>query len=278
MSASEARRTLAGELRAARSMAGISGRAMAKQLGLTQGTVWRIDNGETLPKRMHVEAWLMACGVDVETRDRVLNLLGVAHREAPSWSRRLADASHLQAQAAERERGSRLVRNFQPTLLPGLLQTPDYANAAMSLADLTGDVDLPRALAARLERQAILHEEGRRFEFVIAESAVRWAPKPGVLAGQLDRLLVLAGLASVDLAILPATAASGAVPWHNFVLHVPTDDRSPYVTIELSHEQVQVRDGADVGIYQVLWERLHDAAATGGAAVDVIRTAMADAR
>lgn len=269
---SEIRRALAAELRAARSMAGISGRGMAKQLGITQGTIWRIDNGETLPRLDQAERWLDACNVHGDQRDRILDLLGEAHRDAPAWSRRLAGAEHLQRQAAEREQASRRVRNYQPTVIPGLLQTEQYARHVMQLADITGGTDLAAALAARLDRQAILHEDARRFAFVLDEAVLSWWPAPDVAAGQLDRLIALAELDTIDIAVVPRSAAV-ATPWHNFVIHDPADETPPYVTVETVHDGIEVRDRKDVALYVTLWDRLWKAAATGDEALELIRRA-----
>ncbi len=88
---------------------------------------------------------------------------------------------------------ARLIRNFQPTVIPGLLQTAEYTRSVLALGKTT---DRAAALAARLERQQVLHEPGRRFEFVISEQVLRWAPGPLAQAGQIDRLLSLMTLES----------------------------------------------------------------------------------
>lgn len=249
-------------------MAGVSGRVLTARMkaehGLTmsQGTVWRIDNAETLPALVQVQAWLRVSGADGATRERVLELLGQAHRESPAWSRRLAGQEHLQRQAADRERASVRVRNFQPTVVPGLLQTTEYARHVLSRADVTGDTDVAAALAVRLERQAILHEPGRRFEFLIPES-VLWAtlPTPGAMVAQHERLVEAAGLPSIDLAIRPLSAVVDTT-WHGFALH-EADDGTVYAASELLTDYLEIRARADVAMLETRWTELWAAAVVG---------------
>ena len=70
------------------------------------------------------------------------------------------------------------VRNFQPGIIPGLLQTADYALRIMEIANIQGAVDLADAVNVRLARQEALYDQGRHFEFIMTESALRWRPGP----------------------------------------------------------------------------------------------------
>lgn len=266
---SPSRQELATELRTLRAMAGVSGRTLAKRLGVSQGTTWRIENAATLPTREQAEAWLRECGADPARTARVLAMLDAEYRESPSWSRRLAGRSHLQGEAAGRERGSAVVRNFQPTIVPGLLQTAEYARHVLPIADVMNATDHAAALTARLDRQSVLHEEGRRFEFLLGERALRWAPGPGVMAAQLDRIASLATLEAVEVGVLP-DAAPGVVPWHNFVMQFPADGSPPYVTAELISAPMTVT-GPDVQLFDELWQRMWSAAVVGDDAVEMIR-------
>lgn len=243
---------LAVALARVRSMAGLSGRAMADRTGTTQGTLWRIEHGKTLPTLDLVKKWLNACSAEDDTRRGVLALLEQAHTDAPSWSRRFAGRAHLQEEEAARERASTRVRNLQTCVVPGLLQTPDYARHVMRLADMTGEVDIPAAVAARMQRQVVLHEPGRRFEFLIAERVLRWAPTPGVMPAQLDRLATLDTLDTVTIGVIPA--GTPLITWSPFVIHDPAGDDPVFVTVELNHGLVEVRRPSDVGIYLQRWK------------------------
>lgn len=268
------RRQLGAELRKLRSLAGLSQRVLVEALSSSQAGISRIEHGETLPTREQVNAWLRTCDVrdDQDVRDRVLGLADAAHGETRPWGDMLpTDESHLQGVAGEREKSATLIRNCQLTWLPGLLQTAEYARLVIEQTDPESERDTAAALAARLQRQQILFEKGRRFEFLIAEAALLWVPEAGVLDAQRDRLLSLATLPTVEIAILP-NRRTGTPAWHSFIIFQAADESS-FVTAELVHGGQEITDPNAVRPYMALWDRLWKAAATGDEAVDHIRSA-----
>lgn len=264
------RRQLGGELRTARSLAGLTQRELAATLETSQASIVRVERGVALLSREATQSWLLACGVAETVRDRVLVLAEAAHSETWSWAEPLGgEVTHLQGVARDRERSARTVRNYQAMWIPGLLQTAGYAQALLPQVDPTGRMDHAAAVAARLERQQALYEPGRRFEFLIEENALRWMPGPKVRAGQMDRLLTVATLETVEIGVLRIDRV-GAAGWHSFTLFEP-EEGPPYVTTELLHGGQVVVDPADVSLYQELWDQLSAAAVTGDAAVSAIK-------
>ncbi len=78
--------------------------------------------------------------------------------------------------------------------------------------------DVDAAVAARMRRQDVLHTSGKTFHFVILEAALRTRLcPPDVMAGQLDRLLGLDGLANVSFGILPTAVELPVAPLHGFL-------------------------------------------------------------
>lgn len=253
-----------------RSLAGVSGRDLAKQVGVSQPTVVRIERAENAPSMPIVLAWLDATGAPAEAHERVIALTEAIHLQTVRWPTLLAGRNQLQDEVRERELESVLVQNFQPTVIAGLLQTTAYTRALLPLTDITGRLDHEATLAGRHQRQQVLYEPGRRFQFLIAESVLSWAPGEDVLAGQLDRLLQLSDLPAVDIAVLP-TAARVATPWHNFVIHHVADSDASYVTTELIHGTQRLSDLGEVEMYRDLWDRLWAASSTAENAREIIR-------
>jgi transcriptional regulator with XRE-family HTH domain len=262
-------RQLATELAYLRSLSGLSGRDMAERVGISQPTVVRIERAEAIPSMPVVLAWLDAADAPPQARERVTALTDAIHVQTVRWPTLLSGRSHLQDDVHERELESVLVRNFQPTVIAGLLQTPAYTRALMPLTDIAGQIDHDATLAARLRRQQLLYDSGRTFQFIISEAVLSWSPGKDVMAGQLDRLSQLAELPTIELAVLPATARA-ATPWHNFVIHVLSDD-SAYVNTELIHGTQRLSDAGEIALYRGLWDRLWSASATGDDAVHLIR-------
>jgi hypothetical protein len=258
------------ELLHQRDKAGISGRALGKAIGESHGKIWRIDNGHQLPTIKLVTDWLDACKVEEPKRQQILDLAEAVHGETRPWGDLLAGVGHLQGVARQRETNAAVVRNFQPTVIPGLLQTPEYAARVIPLADHTNSVDHDTALAARLQRQQILYEDGHRFQFLLVETALHWSLEMGDIGpAQLDRITSLSRLATVELGVIPA-GQDVVIPWHNFVILEPVDD-DPYVVTELFHGEQKITIAEQVELYRSLWERMWKAAAVGGEAVELIR-------
>jgi transcriptional regulator with XRE-family HTH domain len=264
-------RQLAAELAMQRRLSGLSGRDMAKRLGVSQPTVVRIEHAEHAPPSLPVvQAWLDAVNANPESRERATALTEAIHLQTVRWPALLADRTHLQDEVRQRELESVLVQNFQPTVIPGLLQTASYTQALLPLTDISGKLDHAATLAGRLERQQVLYESGRQFQFLITEATLTWSPADNLLDGQLDRIAQLCTLPTVDIAVLPARVQV-ATPWHNFVIHTVAGDTSSYVTTELIHGIQRLGDGEEVQLYRRLWDRMRNAAITGVDAVQLIR-------
>ena len=248
---------LAFELNRLRSLSGLSGRALAALLGINQTAMLRIQRGARKPTAALTNTWLDAVGAGDEDRDRVLALLDAVHMETLPWAQALGKDGSYQGRAAEQERAATLIRAFQPTIIPGLLQTTDYIREVLPLAGVSGLEDHAAALAGRLQRQEILHEPGRAFRFLLTEAVLRGLNSPPLPGAQADRLVQLAGLPTVTLAVLPSEAPVVALPWHNFVIF-----DAELVVAELIHGPVEITEPDLVKLYEVLWDQLWAAAMT----------------
>ena len=260
---------LRAELIRLRIQAGLGGRPLAARLGVTQATVSRIERGLTLPSLPVVRSWLDACDADEAIRVTVLVLAETLHTASRGWSALLAEHGHAQREFRARDTASTRVQNFQPTVVPGLLQTPEYARAVLRLGR-TRDVEA--AVAERVARQAVLHDEGRRFSFLLAERVLRW-PVGGheVVAAQRDRIVSLGRLPAVEVAVLPDAVVTLAL-WSNFVIWHPTDGPA-FAGVETWLGEDRVTDPGDVETLAGVWTRLWDAAVHGEDAVELIRKA-----
>lgn len=175
----------------------LSQRDVAGQVGLSQSSVVRIERGQ-------LDTWIVITDASGDHGKNLTGLLDAVHGETRPWSI-VFDSSvpvQLQEEARERNAAAAVVRNFQPTVVPGLLQTVGYSRAAL---DLERSPDVAAALSARLDRQQVLHEQGRRFELVIGEQALQWPPGAGAWAGQAEHLLSLATLPNVELSVEAVT-------------------------------------------------------------------------
>lgn len=269
----EQRAQLGSELRQVRMLAGLSGREMARQTGISQPTVVRIERGDSLPSLPEVEAWARAAKVPGGRKTVLVALLNAAVNEVVTFREKLAGGlAAIQREVGEREAVSGTVRNFQPGIIPGLLQTAEYARRVMDMSDIAHDADPAAAVAERLDRQRGLYDKTRRFEFLMTEAALRWRPgPPELLAAQLDHVASLATLEAVELGVIPADAEMHAITRCGFILY---EDRGgaepPIVVVETPHAELTVSDPAQVDLYRDQLAAFRESAVYGAAAIEVV--------
>lgn len=246
------REQLAASLRALRTKAGLTGEQLAGRLSMSQPKVSRIETGQSLPSLEEVRAWAATTGA---TREEVADLAALLEQvatSATSWRilHRLGLAGKQQ-EIAELERRAKHIRTFQPVMVPGLLQIAEYARRVAEMAYEPGDIG--RAVAARLERQSILYDQTKQFDFLITEGALRWRPGPAALMRpQLDRLISVASLPNVRLTVVPLGEAQ--IPFlHPFVVWELDDET--IVSVETYSAELWVQEAADVARYLEVWER-----------------------
>ncbi|MEU5951374.1 helix-turn-helix transcriptional regulator [Streptomyces sp. NPDC047525] len=206
------RRKLGAELRALRTHAGLTSGQAADRVGWHQSKVSRIETGRSSVKAADVRLLLEAYEVrDPRLRQLLVALAGSdddggrrhwwhAYRELLPPAYR--DFISLESQACR-------MRTLETTVVPGLLQTPDYARAVTRAAlDGLPDDQVDTLVEVRLARQDVLRAAPPLRLSVILDEAVLHRPVGGnhVLAGQLKRLLEAAQLPHVRLQVLPFAA------------------------------------------------------------------------
>jgi transcriptional regulator with XRE-family HTH domain len=270
------RRRLAEALKALRVGAGLSGARLAEMLGWQQSKVSKIETRRQLPGEDDISAWAGATGASPEAASDLLAMLRGARIEYAAWkdAYRESGADGVQAGILEIEAGSARIAEFQPALISGLLQTAEYARELQHLPcgplSYGRDEDeISRMVAERMQRQQVLYQPGKQVQIVMLEGALRSrVVSAQTLAGQLDRLMSVIGLASLELGIIPFEAAVPVWPTAGFRLY---DD----LVIEESVEgENQVADPDLVARYGKDFELLREAANVGRDAVPVIRRSL----
>jgi transcriptional regulator with XRE-family HTH domain len=263
-----ARRQVAVELGRLRRQAGISGRAMADRLGVSQATISRAESGARLLTLPLTRAWLDAVHADEPTRNTVLALAEASHSETVAYRLRLRTQAHLQDHVTNLEAETRRLCAVDSITVHGLLQVPEYAVSIMELADTDQMIDQTAALAARLERQQLLDDDTRSFSFVMLEQVLR---APMVTAAQLLHLAAVAtSRPTVTIGIVPFAAPWPAIPWSGFNLY-ELRDGSRVVTAELTHGESTVTGEEDLDLYADLHDRWLARAVAGEQAAELCR-------
>jgi transcriptional regulator with XRE-family HTH domain len=184
------------ELRELRKAAGLTQEALGEKLHSSGGFVGQIETAERRPKPDYVADLDRILGA----RGRLIRLAHhaqLASLAQPSWFVGYANA----------ESKAQRIRTFEPQVIPGLLQTEEYAR------ELFRKVRMPQAeaeerAARRMTRQSILrHRDPTELWVVLDEGAiVRASRTPGVARSQLEYLLQVCELPNVILEVLPLDA------------------------------------------------------------------------
>lgn len=265
---------LGAQLKGLREFAGLTTRQLADATegvrGLSQAMIVRIEGGQKAPSRPVILAWAKATGASRETRDSLVEQAEAIYTQVKAW-RNLGDGTrHMQEEVHAREQTSSIISNYQPFIIPGLLQTRAYAAAVMPLIDVVGRFDHAAAVEERIKRQQLLMEPGRTFRFIVGEGAFHF--NPGLpreqFVEQVRRVAMLAELETVDLAILPTARTGAAVVLAAFVIAEGNDDR---VSVELPHASSIFRNDQDIEVYWINYERLLGASVTGQDAIAQIQ-------
>ncbi|MGW6686755.1 helix-turn-helix domain-containing protein [Streptomyces sp. NPDC054961] len=250
---------LGAALRALREASGKEAKAVARSALMSPSKLSKIENANLLPSATDVERILTAIGVSDAIKAEYTEAARAATTEATAWRLLKRAGIHKGQQAAKAlEAQMAVLRLFQPALVPGLLQTPEYIRAILQRHDLTEDA-LTRTISGRLERQAVLFDSTKKLRFVITEPVLRWRiVPPPMMAAQLDRIVSMSRLAHVDIRVVPLSAPQTDIANHAFVVR---DDRM--VTVETVHAEIVVTDPRDVEMYVRKFEGFEKAAVSG---------------
>jgi transcriptional regulator with XRE-family HTH domain len=195
---------LGGELRRARVAAGFASQdALSAALGFDRTVIAKAETGERPPTADVLAVWCQACQLDDNLFGRLAVLARRADGPVPTWFE-----DWLQAEGEAQS-----LRIWSPTLIPGLLQTPEYARALFLAAQSDTSDDVIGALvAARLERQAILDRADPPDLVVVLDEAVlhRLIGSPQVMHDALVRVAELSQRAYVVVQVVPASNAANA--------------------------------------------------------------------
>ncbi|MFE4974687.1 helix-turn-helix domain-containing protein [Kitasatospora sp. NPDC056651] len=248
-------------LRELRKTSGMEAKAVARGAVMSQSKLSKIETGKISPTVMDVERILTAMGVPGEIKVEYMAAARAEATEATAWRlvRRLG-YHRKQQQIKALDESAEIIRVFQPSLVPGLLQTPEYMRAVFERKDLS-EKQLSGAVSGRLARQRALYDVGKTLQFLITEPVLRWRLVPAaMMAEQLDHIISASRLEHVDIRIVPLTAPQTQTSAHSFVIR---DDRT--VTVETVHAELAVTDPRDVEMYVRKFNGFSDIAVSGTA-------------
>jgi transcriptional regulator with XRE-family HTH domain len=243
------------QLRRLREARGITAQAAAKAIRGSESKISRIELGRNAIREIDVLDLLTFYGVDATEREQLLNLAEQANR--PGWWHRFNDILPDWFQAyVGMEEAATSIRIYEPQFIPGLLQTPRYTAAVLTMCDIPiGEAE--RHVILRKERQRRFTEGRVKLWVIIEETALR---RPigsrEILLDQLQYLLSLTDRSNLTLQIIPFGRGGHAVPSGFTILRFGDSDLQDVAYLEHLTSALYFDKKSDVDRYLLAMERL----------------------
>ena len=257
------RRRLRAELRRTRQEAGLTQEQVAAAMDWSLSKVIRIEAGHVGISTNDLKALLRHYQITDPDRTEELAALARAARERAWWSAYREVASDGLRQLVGYETASFIVRNFEPLVVPGLLQTEEYAHALLTGLDERIPAERVDGLVEmRMRRQELLDRADPPLLFCIVDEAVvrRVIGGPAVMRRQLQRMAEQAAKPNVTVEVVPFGAGAHPGLQGPFVILEfpdPADDDVLYLENPLG--EVISRDIPDEALaYREKFERLRE--------------------
>jgi transcriptional regulator with XRE-family HTH domain len=226
------RMILGRQLQALREKAGLTFQQAADAIYSSEWTIRRMERAEGGLKPLTLKSLLVAYGVtDVREIDAFLALARDASR--PGWWHSYGDVlPDWFKVAVGLEESASLIRAYEPQVVPGLLQTEAYVRAITAASfPSENQEDSERRVALRLARQDLLRRPAPPQYWVVMEETVLRRPigGPGVMRGQIEHLVDMAGHPDITILVLPFTAGWHPAMYGMFWIYRFPDDTMPDV-------------------------------------------------
>ena len=268
-------RRLAAELRRLRASAGLTREDVTERTGINEATLYRLEVAKARPQARTLVALLDLYGV-TDAAQRVELQALAKQSDEQSWLQSFppelpeAYATYI---AFEGEASSLL--NYECLYIPGLLQTEDYALAALSrgMPNATKE-EIARQVQARMSRQAVLTREPPLRLWAIVDEAALHRPVGGVkvMTDQLEHLAASAELPQVTLQALPyAVGGHPGMPGSFALMRFADAGAGDVVYIETQASTLFLESDADLERFAGIFEHLRALALPPDESVALIR-------
>jgi len=270
------RRRLRNELRSARLDKGFTQEQVAAAMDWSLSKMNRIEKAKTGISTNDLKALLPYYGITGKAKTE--ELLGLARdaRQPPWWSRFREIAPNTLLELIDYESAASVINQFEPMLIPGVLQTEEYAVAVPRVFRGEGSQaeTVPALVELRTSRRDLLTSEGApNFTFLLDESVIRReAVSPAIMSQQLAHLGELAELPNVTIQIVPFTA--GLYPGIKGAFKVIEFEGEPDDSVAFlegpSGDEI-VEGSEETGRYLETFHRIEQIALKPSESVDLLR-------
>lgn len=253
------RRELGAMLRALRNERGLTVEQAAAELLCSPSKISRMETGQRGANARDIRDLCALYGVsDAVTRERMTRL--AAEGKQPGWwqSYELDFATYVGLEA-----DATAISCYMSAVIPGILQTPEYARAMHEggFQDYTAD-RIDEHVEVRVRRQSRLGgERPLRLEIILDEATLhRAVGGRAVMAAQLERLGEVAGLPHVTMQVIAFEAGAHPAMDSNFNILEFDSDAPDVVYVEGLVGWIYLDRPQDLDRYRQVFERLRSIA------------------
>ncbi|NGO69908.1 helix-turn-helix domain-containing protein [Streptomyces boncukensis] len=269
------KRRLAMELLKIRKAAELPRKRMAEELRCDISRISRIEDGKAVVSSLELSIWLSACGVQAGSDyGKALERLRKQQRHRGWWMKQGDLIPPKLQELISLEESARVIFEHRQVTLPGLLQTPEYADAMIRSFPVSGEGTAEEAVAVRMQRQEVFHkQDGPRAFFVLDEAALhRVVGGPKVMKEQLDKLVKMSNAPYVNIQVLPYDCGVHESVAGSFCLFSYTEPSAMDVAlVEYLQGRLVLEDDDDVEPFRRSADLLKDQALGTGKSKELIR-------
>jgi hypothetical protein len=229
------------------------------KLGISEATLSRIETGKGPVTGANVRALCWLYGVDQSTTDALAELaVGTSQEEwwdssplIPEWFKLYMGL----------EVSARRICSYEGEIIPGELQTEDYAQAVYAAAAPGDDEGAERHVKLRIQRQGTMfaRKPPPQLQYVLGEGALtRLVGGADVMQGQIAHVRKTAKLAHVEVRVLPWSVGAHAAMASAFRILDFDDPEDPDVVYIESHlGAVYLEEPAELAAYRAIFDLIH---------------------
>jgi transcriptional regulator with XRE-family HTH domain len=263
------RRRLAAEIRKLRESRGLTTDGLARLMFYNRAKISRLENAQVRPDLAEIMNMLNTLEITGSQYDKFLKL---AHEAAQKgwWDKYGVSMGPRQKLYADLEYNADTVREYNQTLMPAVLQAPEFISALVELDECQGKIDyVPERMAdARMRRQReLLRPDGPSYETVLDESLIhRLAVPPQAMIAQLHHMIrVVSEEERITVRVLlhDTRVPGGFLPMSSFYLYAFAEPGDPPIAVlETVTTDVVLTRRSEVERYAGMYDRLQKAALT----------------
>jgi len=238
------RRRLRVELRRARDVAGLRQADVARAMDWSPSKLIRIERGDVSVSTNDLKALLNHYGVKDKSRVNGVLELARSARGASFYDQYTSSLKPGFKEYLAYEASASVIRQYDPVLIPGLLQTEEYGRALFEDMGRLDPEEVDKAWAVRQHRQEVFERESPPEMLCVLDEAVlrRHVGRGHVMRHQLERLKESAAEQHISLQILPFTRGAHPGMAGNFILLEFADPNLDDLVHLESINQITIRD------------------------------------